>query len=102
MTIDEQANAGTPDGVDRRSALKKAAIAAGVVAWTAPVVQAVTARPVHAATLTGCTPVITGPTQAFLTGPGCSCLIDEPVPSPTQCCDALTYLFIGGASRAAV
>ena len=77
MTIDEQANAGTPDGVDRRSALKKAAIAAGVVAWTAPVVQAVTARPVHAARLTGCTPVITGPTQAFLTGPGCACCIDE-------------------------
>ena len=42
--------------VGRRAALKKAAIAAGVVAWTTPVVQAVTARPVHAAT-TGCAPM---------------------------------------------
>ena len=49
MTIDDQLSDSAGSGLDRRSALKKAALAAGVVAWTTPVVQAVTARPVHAA-----------------------------------------------------
>jgi len=57
MTIDDQLSDSAGSGLDRRSALKKAALAAGVVAWTTPVVQAVTARPVHAAGATNCAPV---------------------------------------------
>ncbi len=46
------------DRVDRREALKKAAIAAGVVAWTTPAVQVrrwYRPRP----TVTGCNPIVT-------------------------------------------
>ena len=76
MSIDEQLSDSAGSGLDRRSALKKAALAAGVVAWTTPVVQAVTARPVHAATVTNCAPVLTLAYIYFgpLTGATCQCL----------------------------
>ena len=45
--------------IDRRSALKKAAVAAGVAAWTTPVVQVVSPGTAHAQTVTGCSPVVT-------------------------------------------
>lgn len=61
----------TPIVTDRRTALKKAAVAAGVVAWTTPAVQAVTARPAHAQTVTGCRPVLSA--TASKTGPTCEC-----------------------------
>ena len=40
--------------VDRREALKKAAVAAGVVAWTTPAVQVLSGGTAHAQTVTGC------------------------------------------------
>ena len=45
MSVDDTTTEEVSTGTDRRTALKKAAIAAGVVAWTTPAVQAVTARP---------------------------------------------------------
>ena len=57
-------------GVDRREALKKAAVAAGVVAWTTPVVQVLSPGIAHAA-VTGCNPVIVMSLQK--TGPNCGC-----------------------------
>ena len=83
LSIDEQLSDGAGSGVDRRAALKKAAIAAGVVAWSTPVVQAVTARPVHAATITGCAPVFT--VESFLFGPRCECVVPSPGPD-SPCC----------------
>ena len=44
--------------IDRRDALKKAALAAGVVAWTTPVVQVVSSGTAYAQTVTGCCPVV--------------------------------------------
>ena len=75
-------------GFDRRAALKKAALAAGVVAWTTPVVQAVLPGVASAAgaSCTGCG--FTG--GLSFTGPSCSCL-------PTvcsSCCDAQTVLAV--------
>ena len=63
-------------GFDRRAALKKAALAAGVVAWTTPVVQAVLPGVASAAgaSCTGCG--FTG--GLSFTGPSCGCL-------PTVC-----------------
>ena len=58
MSVDDTTTEEVSTGTDRRTALKKAAIAAGVVAWATPAVQAVTARPVHAQGVTGCSPVI--------------------------------------------
>ncbi len=54
MTADDSVDPAIAEGTDRRTALKKAAIAAGVVAWTTPAVQAVTARPAFAQTVTAC------------------------------------------------
>ena len=55
MTADDSVDPAVAEGHrDRRTALKKAAIAAGVVAWTTPAVQAVTARPAIAQTVTAC------------------------------------------------
>ena len=55
---------------DRRDALKKAAIAAGVAAWTTPVVQVLSSGTAHAQTVTGCSPVVTITLQA--TGATCA------------------------------
>jgi hypothetical protein len=66
--------------------LKKAALAAGVVAWTTPVVQVVSSRTAHAQTITGCSPVATITVRA--TGENCEC---APGP-PNQCCSATTWL----------
>ena len=44
---------------DRRTALKKAAAAAGVVAWTTPAVQVLSSGTAHAQTVTGCRPMLT-------------------------------------------
>ena len=44
---------------DRRTALKKAAAAAGVVAWTTPAVQVLSSGTAHAQTVTGCIPMLT-------------------------------------------
>jgi hypothetical protein len=83
--VDDELPADVSTGTDRRTALKKAAIAAGVVAWTTPAVQAVTARPAHAQQVTNCVPVLTA--KAQLTGAGCKC-----TPSaPPQCCDDNTF-----------
>ena len=70
MTADDTVDPAVAEGTDRRTALKKAAIAAGVVAWTTPAVQAVTARPAFAQTVTACAAHVL-PIQAFLTGPNC-------------------------------
>ena len=56
MTADDSVDPTIAEGTDRRTAVKKAAIAAGVVAWTTPAVQAVTARPAFAQTITACAP----------------------------------------------
>ena len=58
MTADDPVDPTISEGTDRRTALKKAAIAAGVVAWTTPAVQAVTARPAFAQTITACAPAL--------------------------------------------
>lgn len=51
---------GTTAGLDRRAALKKAAIAAGVVAWTTPTVQALTPAVASAQSgVTNCFPAVT-------------------------------------------
>jgi hypothetical protein len=90
VTTDGPTMDGSATGVDRRTALKKAAIAAGVVAWTTPAVQAVTARPVHAQTVTGCAPALSA--TAKLTGPGCKCVTGEESQF-SQCCDDNTFFF---------
>lgn len=75
-----------PDqSIDRRGALKKAALAAGVVAWTTPVVEVVSSGTAHAQTVSGCSPVITITLRA--TGADCDCV---PVVSPS-CCNDNTY-----------
>ena len=71
-------------GTDRRTALKKAAIAAGVVAWTTPAVQAVTSRPAHAQTVTGCKVEVIVTLKD--TGKSCEC-----VPAPPSCCNEATF-----------
>ena len=60
-------------GIDRRSALKRAAVAAGVVAWTTPAVVALTPKVAGAANgTTGCAAVLTVTTQS--TGANCGCV----------------------------
>lgn len=62
--------AGTSTGLDRRSALKKAAVA-GAVAWTAPTILSSTA---HAAPGEGCTPkCLPAGTPQFSTTPIATC-----------------------------
>ena len=70
---------------DRRTALKRAAAAAGVVAWTTPAVQVLSGGTAHAQTVTGCRPVIT--VMLKETGEGnmggvCECVPDL----PARCC----------------
>ncbi len=72
--------------IDRRAALKKAAVAAGVAAWTTPVVQVVSSGTAHAQTVTGCSPVVTITLQA--TGPTCACAPGVSV----ACCSDNTYV----------
>ncbi len=72
--------------IDRRSALKKAAVAAGVGAWTTPLVQVVSPGTAHAQTVTGCSPVITITLRS--TGPDCDCVPGGVSPS---CCNDNTY-----------
>ncbi len=74
--MNEELSDDVSPGTDRRTALKKAAIAAGVVAWTTPAVQAVTARAVHAQGVTGCTPTLTLGAVTQKTGPFCECAPD--------------------------
>ena len=57
--IDDNATSTPSSSVDRRAALTKAAAAAGVVAWTTPVVQVLSTGTAHAQTVTGCKPVVT-------------------------------------------
>jgi hypothetical protein len=90
VSVDDEMPADVSTGTDRRTALKKAAIAAGVVAWTTPAVQAVTARPAHAqqTLITNCVPVLTA--QATNTGPTCEC-----VTAPSKsCCSENTYFIM--------
>ena len=72
--------------VGRRDALKKAALATGVVAWTTPVVQVVSAGTAHAQTVTGCSPFVTITVQA--TGPTCACAPGV----GTECCSDNSYV----------
>jgi hypothetical protein len=72
--------------IDRRDALKKAALAAGVAAWTTPVVQVVSSGTAHAQTVTGCSPVVTITVQA--TGPICQCAPDV----SSACCNDNSYV----------
>ena len=72
--------------IGRRDALKKAALAAGVVAWTTPVVQVVSAGTAHAQSVTGCSPFVTITVQA--TGPTCACAPGVDV----ECCSDNSYL----------
>ncbi len=58
---------------DRRTALKKAAAAAGVVAWTTPAVQVLSSGTAHAQTVTGCTPMITVTLQETGEGKWAAC-----------------------------
>ena len=88
MTADDTVDPAIAEGTDRRTALKKAAIAAGVVAWTTPAVQAVTARPAFAQTVTACAPAFCR-IQAFLTGPNCKQCPE--VPALPSCCSGNTY-----------
>jgi hypothetical protein len=72
--------------VDRREALKKAALAAGVAAWTTPVVQVVSPGTALAQTVTGCSPAVT--ITLIATGPTCACV---PVPVESACCNNNTF-----------
>lgn|GEM_PF-5980680 len=56
MIKDQAVDTEVPSGIDRRSALKKAALAAGVTAWVAPAVIAATPRHASAAGVTNCYP----------------------------------------------
>lgn len=89
MTMDDHIDAGTT-GTDRRTALKRAAIAAGVVAWTTPVVQAVTARPAHAGAITNCTVNVTA--IVSLTGSDCQC-VSGCNDDSGDCCDNNSFTF---------
>jgi hypothetical protein len=79
---------------DRRAALKKAALAAGVVAWTTPVVQVISTGTAHAQTVTGCRPTVL--LQGTIdTGPNCGCVPPGFQPSSAhdpQCCDQSTVV----------
>jgi len=88
MTADDSVDPAIAEGTDRRTALKKAAIAAGVVAWTTPAVQAVTARPAFAQTVTACKAAVLS-IKAILTGPNCKACPD--VPAIPSCCSGNTY-----------
>ncbi len=86
----------TSSSVDRRAALKKAALAAGVVAWATPTVQALTPGVAAAQSrVTNCFPNLSF--NLILTESNCS-----GVPgSPPKCCSNLTYfLAIGGGCGA--
>ena len=77
--------------IDRREALKKAAAAAGVVAWATPTVQALTPGVASAQGVTNCRPV-TDITFLF-TGSTCECT-DGELTDP-NCCSNHTFLVDG-------
>src|SRR6185312_15897264 len=85
-TVDSARSPGRSGRVDRRDALKKAAVAAGAVAWATPVVQIVSSGTALAQAVTGCFPVCTITLQA--TGANCACVPD----AGPACCDPNTYL----------
>ena len=67
---------------DRRTALKKAAAAAGVVAWTTPAVQVLSSGTAHAQTVTGCAPMLTvllRETGEGTSGGKCECVWQLPL-----------------------
>ena len=70
--IDDNATSTPSSTVDRRAALKKAALAAGVVAWTTPVVQVLSTGTAHAQGVTACSPVLK--VSLLETGSGCACV----------------------------
>lgn len=89
MDTSRQENAAR--GVDRRSALKKAAIAAGAAAWASPVVQSIGANAALAA-ITNCKP--TGASFTLVaSGASCKalCLAHNIDPCITSCCNNHTY-----------
>lgn len=76
--------------MDRRSALKKGALAAGIVAWTTPTVVALTPGSASAA-LTGCFPSVAW--EFVTTGSSCLCYTTangNPGPG-NSCCSNKTY-----------
>ena len=70
--IDDNATSTPSSTVDRRAALKKAAVAAGVVAWTTPVVQVLSTGTAHAQGVTACSPVLK--VSLLKTGSTCGCV----------------------------
>ncbi len=80
-------------GTDRRTALKRAAVAAGVVAWTTPVVIAATPGIAHAGTRsTNCRP--TASFDLVLTESNCSGVPADQGKIPPACCSNLTYFLV--------
>jgi hypothetical protein len=91
--------AGTSTGLDRRSALKKAAVA-GAVAWTAPTILSHTA---HAAPGEGCTPkCLPAGTPQFVTNPIDTCGGTYVVRFPLQLTGGSVTCPCGGAPIARV
>ena len=88
---DQITSADDSGSLDRRAALKKAALATGVVAWTTPVVQLVSSGTAHAQSVTGCSPIVTITLQA--TGATCRCAPSVSV----DCCSNNTYV-VGSVS----
>ena len=83
--------------LDRRAALKKAATAAGIVAWATPTVQALTPGVARAQTITNCNPSGNGFFVLLTTGGECTrwnATMDPDV--ATNCCSKHTYF--GAAS----
>jgi hypothetical protein len=85
---DERTNP-SKSALDRRAALKKAAAAAGIVAWTTPTVQVLTPR-VAGATVTNCEPLLSF--SGALTGPACQAYnaAFPEAPVDAACCTSST------------
>ena len=80
-----------PPTIDRRSALKKAAVAAGVTAWVTPAVLAVTESNAGAA-ITNCA----GRSDMVLIHAAANC---SNVGVPPNCCDNQGYFFVLGTAN---
>ncbi len=82
--------------VHRRAALKKAALAAGVVAWTTPVVQVLTTGTANAQGVTACSPVLK--VTLLETGSGCACVPALEETPLVSCCSGNTVFASFAAS----
>jgi hypothetical protein len=93
VSVNDQARS---SAVDRRAALKKAAAAAGIVAWATPTVQALTPGIASAQGVTNCFP--TGDFGIVFTGASCACINQRlgVVFGQAACCSNHTYFAAAG------